>query len=58
VNEAYARQIGHMSERFNTLLEFVRAGLRGVGKAGVTPHLEVFAEDLEGPGKGGGARSN
>ncbi|PWW76919.1 hypothetical protein C7212DRAFT_357533 [Tuber magnatum] len=55
-NEAYARQIGHISERFNTLLEFVRAGLRGVARAGVMPHLEVLAEDLEGPGRGGGAR--
>ncbi|CAZ84768.1 unnamed protein product [Tuber melanosporum] len=53
-NEAYARQIGHMSERFNTLLEFVRAGLRGVARAGVMPHLEVLAESLEGPGRGGG----
>jgi len=57
-NEAYARQIGHMSERFNTLLEFVRAGLRGVARAGVMPHLEVLAEDLEGPGRGGGPRGD
>ncbi|CUS07192.1 unnamed protein product [Tuber aestivum] len=57
-NEAYARQIGRMSERFNTLLEFVRAGLRGVARAGVMPHLEVLADDLEGPGRGGGAKGD
>ncbi|RPB02843.1 hypothetical protein L873DRAFT_1833953 [Choiromyces venosus 120613-1] len=57
-NGAYARQIGHMSERFGTLLGFVRAGLRGVARAGVMPHLEGLAEDLEGPGRGGGARGD
>ena len=57
-NEAYARQIGYMSERFNALLGFVRAGLRGVARAGVMPRLEVLAEVLEGPGRGGGARGD
>lgn len=53
-NEAYSRQIESMKARFETLVEFVKAGLRGVARAGVNPHLEALAEDLEGPGRGGG----
>lgn len=40
------------------LLEFVKNGLRGVSRAGVLPHLDMLAEQLEagrfeGGGRGG-----
>ena len=57
-NEAYSRQIKSTRARFDTLVDFVKAagGLRGITRAGLTPYLEVLAEDLEGgrAGQAGG----
>ena len=56
-NEAYSRQIKSTRARFDTLVDFVKAasGLRGITRSGLTPHLEVLAEDLEGgAGQAGG----
>lgn len=48
--EAYGRRLAAASARFNALLDFVKAGLRGVARAGVMPHLETLAEGLDGVG--------
>lgn len=48
--EARGRRLTAASARFNALLEFVKAGLRGVARAGVMPHLETLAEGLDGVG--------
>lgn len=48
--EAYGRRIVAASAKFNALLDFVKAGLRGVARAGVMPHLETLAEGLDGIG--------
>lgn len=48
--EAYGRRLVAASAKFNALLDFVKAGLRGVARAGVMPHLETLAEGLDGVG--------
>lgn len=48
--EAHGRRLVAASARFNALLDFVKAGLRGVARAGVMPHLETLAEGLDGVG--------
>lgn len=48
--EVYGRRLAAASVRFNALLDFVKAGLRGVARAGVMPHLETLAEGLDGIG--------
>lgn len=48
--EVYGRRLAAASAKFNALLDFVKAGLRGVARAGVMPHLETLAEGLDGIG--------
>lgn len=48
--EGHGRRMVAASVRFNALLDFVKAGLRGVARAGVMPHLETLAEGLDGVG--------
>lgn len=48
--EGYVRRMAAASAKFNAMLDFTKAGLRGVARAGVMPHLETLAEGLDGVG--------
>ncbi|KAH0608252.1 uncharacterized protein H6S33_002304 [Morchella sextelata] len=49
-DEGHKRRMVAASVKFNAMLDFVKAGLRGVARAGVMPHLETLAEGLDGVG--------
>ncbi|KAL7276255.1 hypothetical protein RUND412_000762 [Rhizina undulata] len=50
----YGERVKAMMGTLEGLVGFVKSGLRGVARAGVMPHLEGLAEELEGVGWGGG----